>query len=60
MSICQVISNFRFFFIILIYIELQLQVGKELRQRGISAEHYHADMDAKTRERVHIRYAIYQ
>ncbi|XP_057821412.1 ATP-dependent DNA helicase Q-like 2 isoform X2 [Cryptomeria japonica] len=33
------------------------QVGKELRQRGISAEHYHADMDAKTRERVHIRWS---
>ncbi|KAH9320595.1 hypothetical protein KI387_015234, partial [Taxus chinensis] len=33
------------------------QVAKELRQRGISADHYHADMDTKTRERVHLRWS---
>lgn len=33
------------------------QVAKELRQRGISAEHYHADMDVKARESVHIRWS---
>ncbi|KAF5208288.1 Atp-dependent dna helicase [Thalictrum thalictroides] len=31
------------------------QVAKELRQKGISADHYHADMDAASREKVHMR-----
>ncbi|GFP81573.1 mediator of RNA polymerase ii transcription subunit 34 [Phtheirospermum japonicum] len=30
------------------------QVAKELRERGISADHYHADMDVHARERVHM------
>ncbi|KAK1304663.1 Mediator of RNA polymerase II transcription subunit 34 [Acorus calamus] len=30
------------------------QVAKELCQRGISANHYHAEMDAYAREKVHI------
>lgn len=33
------------------------QVAKELRQRGISADYYHADMDAKARESVHLRWS---
>jgi ATP-dependent DNA helicase Q1 len=32
-----------------------LQVAKELRERGISAGHYHADMDVNDREKVHMR-----
>ncbi|XP_065002802.1 ATP-dependent DNA helicase Q-like 2 isoform X1 [Musa acuminata AAA Group] len=30
------------------------QVAKELRGRGISADHYHADMDVIAREKVHL------
>lgn len=30
----------------------------ELQQRGITADHYHADMDANVREKVHMRYVI--
>ncbi|CAL9089387.1 unnamed protein product [Musa textilis] len=30
------------------------QVAKELRERGISADHYHADMDVIAREKVHL------
>ncbi|PIA33637.1 hypothetical protein AQUCO_04100214v1 [Aquilegia coerulea] len=33
------------------------QVAKELRQKGISADHYHADMDAACREKVHMRWS---
>ncbi|KAL3613819.1 Werner syndrome ATP-dependent helicase [Castilleja foliolosa] len=33
------------------------QVAKELRERGISADHYHADMDVHARERVHMRWS---
>ncbi|CAN6163410.1 unnamed protein product [Urochloa humidicola] len=33
------------------------QVAKELRDRGISAEHYHADMDIIDREKVHMRWS---
>ncbi|KAK6934845.1 DEAD/DEAH box helicase domain [Dillenia turbinata] len=33
------------------------QVAKELRDRGISADYYHADMDVKARERVHMRWS---
>ncbi|ERN15693.1 mediator of RNA polymerase II transcription subunit 34 [Amborella trichopoda] len=33
------------------------QVAKELRERGILADHYHADMDANERERVHLRWS---
>ena len=33
----------------------ELQVAKELRERGISADYYHADMDVNAREKVHIR-----
>ncbi|XP_058777572.1 ATP-dependent DNA helicase Q-like 2 [Vicia villosa] len=32
-------------------------VAKELRERGISAGHYHADMDVNDREKVHIRWS---
>jgi len=32
------------------------QVAKELCDRGISAEHYHADMDIIAREKIHMRY----
>ncbi|OEL16729.1 Mediator of RNA polymerase II transcription subunit 34, partial [Dichanthelium oligosanthes] len=32
------------------------QVAKELCDRGISAEHYHADMDIVAREKIHMRY----
>ncbi|KAL6549739.1 Werner syndrome ATP-dependent helicase [Orobanche minor] len=32
------------------------QVAKELRERGIPADYYHADMDAQARERVHTRW----
>ncbi|KAF7809387.1 Mediator of RNA polymerase II transcription subunit 34 [Senna tora] len=31
------------------------QVAKELRERGISSDHYHADMDVHAREKVHMR-----
>jgi len=31
-------------------------VAKELRDRGVSAEHYHADMDIVAREKIHMRY----
>ncbi|KAK9928257.1 hypothetical protein M0R45_025403 [Rubus argutus] len=33
------------------------QVAKELRERGISAHHYHADMDIIAREKVHMRWS---
>ncbi|XP_030472084.2 ATP-dependent DNA helicase Q-like 2 [Syzygium oleosum] len=33
------------------------QVAKELRDRGISADHYHADMDVTAREKVHLRWS---
>lgn len=33
------------------------QVAKELRERGISADYYHADMDVNARERVHLRWS---
>ncbi|CAN6194209.1 unnamed protein product [Urochloa humidicola] len=33
------------------------QVAKELCDRGISAEHYHADMDIIAREKVHMRWS---
>ncbi|KAI6706847.1 hypothetical protein NL676_009809 [Syzygium grande] len=33
------------------------QVAKELRDRGISADHYHADMDVNAREKVHLRWS---
>ncbi|BBH02719.1 RECQ helicase L2 [Prunus dulcis] len=33
------------------------QVAKELRERGISALHYHADMDVNARENVHMRWS---
>ncbi|KAK2373632.1 RECQ helicase L2 [Trifolium repens] len=33
------------------------QVAKELRERGISAGHYHADMDVNDREKVHMRWS---
>ncbi|XP_057448782.1 ATP-dependent DNA helicase Q-like 2 [Lotus japonicus] len=33
------------------------QVAKELRERGISADHYHADMDVNAREKVHMRWS---
>lgn len=33
------------------------QVAKELRDRGIFADHYHADMDATARESVHVRWS---
>jgi len=33
------------------------QVAKELRGRGISADYYHADMDAVAREKVHMRWS---
>ncbi|KAG4992295.1 hypothetical protein JHK87_025752 [Glycine soja] len=32
------------------------QVAKELRERGISADYYHADMDVNAREKVHMRW----
>ncbi|KAL6556510.1 Werner syndrome ATP-dependent helicase [Orobanche gracilis] len=32
-------------------------VAKELRERGIQADYYHADMDAQARERVHTRWS---
>ncbi|CAL5188369.1 unnamed protein product [Lathyrus oleraceus] len=32
-------------------------VAKELRERGISAGHYHADMDVNDREKVHMRWS---
>ncbi|CAA0814930.1 Mediator of RNA polymerase II transcription subunit 34 [Striga hermonthica] len=32
------------------------QVANELRERGILADYYHADMDVNARERVHMRY----
>lgn len=33
------------------------QVAQELRQRGISADYYHADMDVNAREKVHMRWS---
>uniref|UniRef100_A0A2P2LYA8 DNA 3'-5' helicase n=1 Tax=Rhizophora mucronata TaxID=61149 RepID=A0A2P2LYA8_RHIMU len=33
------------------------QIAAELRERGILADYYHADMDAKAREKVHIRWS---
>ncbi|XP_052209563.1 ATP-dependent DNA helicase Q-like 2 isoform X2 [Diospyros lotus] len=33
------------------------QVAKELRERGISADYYHADMDVNAREKVHQRWS---
>ncbi|KAF3618235.1 Mediator of RNA polymerase II transcription subunit 34 [Capsicum annuum] len=33
------------------------QVALELREREISADHYHADMDVNARERVHLRWS---
>ncbi|KAH9607511.1 hypothetical protein KSS87_017441 [Heliosperma pusillum] len=33
------------------------QVAKELRERGIKADYYHADMDVKDRENVHLRWS---
>ncbi|KAH9753588.1 ATP-dependent DNA helicase q1 [Citrus sinensis] len=33
------------------------QVAQELRQRGISADYYHADMDINAREKVHMRWS---
>lgn len=33
------------------------QVAKELRERGISADYYHADMDVVAREEVHMRWS---
>ncbi|KAI3692271.1 hypothetical protein L6452_32085 [Arctium lappa] len=33
------------------------QVAKELRERGVSADHYHADMDVNFREKVHMRWS---
>ncbi|KAK7407033.1 hypothetical protein VNO78_08673 [Psophocarpus tetragonolobus] len=33
------------------------QVAKELRERGISADYYHADMDVNAREKVHMRWS---
>ncbi|MCE2055053.1 Werner syndrome ATP-dependent helicase [Datura stramonium] len=33
------------------------QVAQELRERGILADHYHADMDVNARERVHLRWS---
>ncbi|KAL8063782.1 hypothetical protein ABFX02_01G048900 [Erythranthe guttata] len=33
------------------------QVAKELRERGISADYYHADMDVHAREKVHMRWS---
>ncbi|KAK7252557.1 hypothetical protein RIF29_36597 [Crotalaria pallida] len=33
------------------------QVAKELRDRGVSADYYHADMDVNAREKVHMRWS---
>ncbi|KAH7577434.1 hypothetical protein JRO89_XS01G0250300 [Xanthoceras sorbifolium] len=33
------------------------QVAHDLRERGISADHYHADMDVNAREKVHMRWS---
>ncbi|KAI7752729.1 hypothetical protein M8C21_033824 [Ambrosia artemisiifolia] len=33
------------------------QVAKELRERGVSADYYHADMDVNAREKVHMRWS---
>ncbi|XP_062146519.1 ATP-dependent DNA helicase Q-like 2 isoform X1 [Alnus glutinosa] len=33
------------------------QVAKELRERGILADYYHADMDVNAREKVHMRWS---
>ncbi|XP_031266750.1 mediator of RNA polymerase II transcription subunit 34 isoform X2 [Pistacia vera] len=33
------------------------QVAQELRERGISADYYHADMDVNVREKVHMRWS---
>ncbi|KAL6653517.1 hypothetical protein ACP70R_008441 [Stipagrostis hirtigluma subsp. patula] len=33
------------------------QVAKELRERGISADYYHADMDIVAREKIHVRWS---
>ncbi|CAH1416155.1 unnamed protein product [Lactuca virosa] len=34
-----------------------VRVTKELRERGVSANHYHADMDVNAREKVHMRWS---
>nr|CAB3494760.1 unnamed protein product [Digitaria exilis] len=34
------------------------QVAKELRDRGILAEHYHADMEIEAREKIHTRRVV--
>ncbi|XP_024317349.1 mediator of RNA polymerase II transcription subunit 34 isoform X2 [Brachypodium distachyon] len=34
------------------------QVAKELRERGIAADYYHADMDSVAREKVHMRWHL--
>ncbi|ONM00882.1 Mediator of RNA polymerase II transcription subunit 34 [Zea mays] len=34
------------------------QVAKELRERGISADYYHADMDIVNREKIHMRWHL--
>ncbi|XP_056687301.1 ATP-dependent DNA helicase Q-like 2 isoform X2 [Spinacia oleracea] len=33
------------------------QVAKELREKGIKADHYHADMEVRDRESVHMRWS---
>ncbi|XP_071917308.1 ATP-dependent DNA helicase Q-like 2 isoform X4 [Coffea arabica] len=33
------------------------KVAKELREKGISADYYHADMDVHAREKVHLRWS---
>lgn len=33
------------------------QVAKDMRARGISADHYHADMDVSSRDKVHFRWS---
>ncbi|XP_057799121.1 ATP-dependent DNA helicase Q-like 2 isoform X1 [Salvia miltiorrhiza] len=35
------------------------QVAKELRERGIKADYYHADMDVHVREKVHTRFVVH-
>ncbi|XP_057965897.1 ATP-dependent DNA helicase Q-like 2 isoform X3 [Malania oleifera] len=36
---------------------IAIDVAKELRERGISADYYHADMDVNAREKVHLRWS---
>ncbi|PNT78137.1 hypothetical protein BRADI_1g74287v3 [Brachypodium distachyon] len=36
---------------------LYYKVAKELRERGIAADYYHADMDSVAREKVHMRWS---